>query len=280
MKKLIGVVSLLMAFCLVGCGGSNSEQQSQESKEGPKSSEPCQHAEFNWKYDSETNQHWKQCKKCKEDISEKEACTDVRDEKSDVAPTYSAEGKEAYVCSVCGHKSTKPIAKLEKGEMKIVKEWTNAETVAGYSGTPKDLVEGRKEIKFASGDSITLTFTSDKAQSVEIEINSAYKLANNSKQFFCDSDFTKDRYVITLNGQTVAQDYNNLGEAGKSCSAADVGCTEEGDFSDGSSAITKYVWVEFADLSLIQGENTIVITGDHGGYTPWISNVRLVSYEK
>lgn len=280
MKKTLLASALLLALTLVGCSkpaDNPSQGGSKDPAASSKVSEECTHGEFVWKFDSATESHWKQCKSCKKDLTEKEACTKVRDPENDVAATSTKEGVEAWKCSVCGHQFKVTTPKTER-KVTVVKEWTNAETVAAYSGTPKvdNATDGTKEIKFAKNDTITLTYTAAAAETVEIEINSAYKLENVEKQFFCDDNFTKDRYVITLNGETVAQDYNNLGEEGKSCSAADVGCNAEGTFSDGSSVISNYVWVEFADLALKAGENTIVITGNHGGYTPWIRNVRLV----
>lgn len=168
--------------------------------------------------------------------------------------------------------------KLAPHEFKAIKTWSSEEIKAGLTEgktlTEKDFgnsLPGVKGYKFNKADTTcTLTYTAEAAMEVELQLLLGVKDGNQAKTgFWRQADSTADpkpeKDSITVNGTKVTPPEQDV-------DFTDV--TEKSDQSDNGTLLVP-VWKTVCNISLQQGENTIVIAYIAGGYSLYLCGARI-----
>ena len=163
-------------------------------------------------------------------------------------------------------------------EFKAIKTWSSEEIKAGLTEgktlTEKDFgnsLPGVKGYKFNKADTTcTLKFTAEAAMEVELQLLLGVKKGNQAKTgFWRQADSTSDpkpeKDSITVNGTKVTPPEQDV-------DFTDV--TAESDQSDNGTLLVP-VWKTVCNISLQQGENTIVIAYIAGGYSLYLCGARI-----
>ncbi len=168
--------------------------------------------------------------------------------------------------------------KLMPHEFKAIKTWSSEDIKAGLTEgktlTEKDFgnsLPGVKGYKFNKADTTcTLTYTAEAAMEVELQLLLGVKDGNQAKTgFWRQADSTADpkpeKDSITVNGTKVTPPEQDV-------DFTDV--TEKSDQSDNGTLLVP-VWKTVCNISLQQGENTIVIAYIAGGYSLYLCGARI-----
>ena len=149
----------------------------------------------------------------------------------------------------------------------VIKTWSCEDleanrTDSGWADS-RDFDEAGKAFKFNKVGSVNLTYVSESAQKVMLQLKLAVKQSNNTRTYFWkQNDVEKTR--ITVNGAAL--------EAGA-----------EPDFSgsiassvNDSGIISVPEWYKIIEIDLVAGENTIQIEYLAGGYAYYLGGIALV----
>ncbi len=163
-------------------------------------------------------------------------------------------------------------------EFKAIKTWSSEEIKAGLTEgntlTEKDFgnsLPGVKGYKFNAADTTcTLTYTAEAAMEVELQLLLGVKDGNQAKTgFWRQADSTEnpkpEKDSITVNGKKVTPPEQDV-------DFTDV--TEKSDQSDRGTLLVP-VWKTVCNISLQEGENTIVIAYIAGGYSLYLCGARI-----
>ena len=181
-----------------------------------------------------------------------------------VEPTVDAAGSKTFTCSVCGKTKVETLAKLS------FVQFVGDDFKAGLSssgtkatGTPK--AGGDEFTVYKCSGTYTLTYNSATAQRVMLRLLLTTKFSNvgaagvwwqgDTQKFTVKiGDTTLDPLVATKADEKFFSGYN---------------CNVESTAKDGSSSLAVPVWIDMGEMDLVAGDNTIVVTFNGGGYTPW-----------
>ncbi len=168
--------------------------------------------------------------------------------------------------------------KLAPHQLQIIKTWSSEDIKAGLTEgktlTEKDFgnsLPGVKGYKFNKADTTcTLTFTAEAAMEVELQLLLGVKDGNQAKTgFWRQADSTEnpkpEKDSITVNGKKVTPPEQDV-------DFTDV--TEKSDQSDRGTLLVP-VWKTVCNISLQEGENTIVIAYIAGGYSLYLCGARI-----
>lgn len=163
-------------------------------------------------------------------------------------------------------------------EFKAIKTWSSEDIKDGLTEgntlTEKDFgnsLPGVKGYKFNAADTTcTLTYTAEAAMEVELQLLLGVKDGNQAKTgFWRQADSTEnpkpEKDSITVNGKKVTPPEQDV-------DFTDV--TEKSDQSDRGTLLVP-VWKTVCNISLQQGENTIVIAYIAGGYSLYLCGARI-----
>lgn len=168
--------------------------------------------------------------------------------------------------------------KLAPHELQIIKTWSSEDIKAGLTEgktlTEKDFgnsLPGVKGYKFNKADTTcTLTYTAEAAMEVELQLLLGVKKGNQAKTgFWRQADSTAnpkpEKDSITVNGTKVTPPEQDVDF---------TDCVTESDQSDQGTLMVPQ-WKTVCNISLQQGENTIVIAYIAGGYSLYLCGARI-----
>ena len=180
-----------------------------------------------------------------------------------VEPTVDAAGSKTYTCSVCGKTKVETLAKLS------FVQFVGDEFKAGLSssgtkatGTPK--AGGDEFTVYKCSGTYTLTYNSATAQKVTLRLLLTTKFSNVAAAGVWWQGSTQ-KFTVKVGETTLDAPFAKEAEPFLS----GYGCSVESTAKDGSSSLAVPVWVDMLDIDLAAGDNTIVVTFNGGGYTPW-----------
>lgn len=167
---------------------------------------------------------------------------------------------------------------LAPHQFKAIKTWSSEDIKAGLTEgktlTEKDFgnsLPGVKGYKFNKADTTcTLTFTAEAAMEVELQLLLGVKKGNQANTgFWRQADSTADpkpeKDSITVNGTKVTPPEQDVDF---------TDCVTESDQSDNGTLMVPQ-WKKVCNISLQQGENTIVIAYIAGGYSLYLCGARI-----
>ena len=155
--------------------------------------------------------------------------------------------------------------KLAPHQLQVLKAWSCEEleanrTDSGWEATKE--FAGEKAFKFNKAGSVTVSYESEAAQKVMLQLKIAVKYSNrNSTGFWKQSGSEKTR--ITINGTAL--------EAG---AEPDFSGAEDSGVSDNGN-ISTVVWYDIAEIDLVAGPNTIKVEFLTGGYSYYLGGIAL-----
>ena len=153
-------------------------------------------------------------------------------------------------------------------QMTVLKEFTFADISAGNTGG-SNLSDTFIKLG-ANGNYITLNYNAAEAKNVTLQVLLTTKATNASKAGIYNQDGGK-KFELKVNDAEVtlpADDARTLADIG-------VDSKSNSGVSDGGSAVAVAVWFDFANISLQQGDNTIVFKYVGSGYSLDIGGFKL-----
>ena len=216
-------------------------------------------------WQSDDNNHWHLCTEAGCPIADgiyDKAAHDFGDPVV-VNPTADADGSKTYTCATCGKVKVEKIAKLS------FVEFVGDDFKAGLSnsgtkatGTPK--AGGDEFTVYKCSGTYTLTYNSAAAQKVVLRMLLTTKFSNVGLAGVWWQGSTQ-KFTVKVGETTLDAPFATEDEPFLS----GYGCSVESTAKDGSSSLAVPVWVDMLELDLAAGDNTIVVTFNGGGYTPW-----------
>ena len=180
-----------------------------------------------------------------------------------VDPTVDAEGSKTYTCSVCGKVKVEKIAKLSFAQF-VGDEFKAGLSSSGTKATGTPKAGGDEFTVYKCSGTYTLTYNSAAAQKVTLRLLLTTKFSNVAAAGVWWQGNTQ-KYTVKVGETTLDAPYATADEPFLS----GYGCSVESTAKEGSSSLAVPVWVDMLDLDLAAGDNTIVVTFNGGGYTPW-----------
>ncbi len=172
-------------------------------------------------------------------------------------------------------------------EPEVVKAWNGSEITGSEAGNKKSVKFNASDAenvdiwKLGEGKTLTVEYTAAKAEKVLFRVQATTKTSNAPKcGIYCQPKFDNNsgsnapydvKYQLSLNGANVANPVENVTETDANTTtvttAKSLGMTVDSAASD-NGALAQPVWFTWAEINLVQGKNTIVMTKPHGaGYS-------------
>ena len=121
----------------------------------------------------------------------------------------------------------------------------------------------------------TWTYNSATAQKVLLKMFLTNKYANVAKAGLWWQGNTQ-KFTVKVGETTIPAPVSSSEEK----FFAAYGCKDESTAKDGTDSLAVPVWIDMVEMDLAAGDNTIVVTFNGGGYTPWWGGAALAKAEQ